>query len=256
MRVLLIRNYPIPNTKEDIFEFMILASSNISGDNSFSLSEAWKSKFEQGYQKAKLLFCDEPEFEKIQTLYEKTQKRILSAQLTYTTKQTGRSVSRFLSAMPNPVFGVVTVLVICFEIIQFITGRFAGIDIIFCAVILGITYEITEGSGGKKHSKSTANTNTITDTAHTKIKKIKIPSAIINGTCENYLAAEKILIKAGFVDVTTVPLNDLTTGFFNRTIYNPGSIDTITINGENIYSYYRRKFECDVPIVITYHSMR
>lgn len=77
----IIRSFPIPNTKEDVFEFMILASTNY--DESFSQSdnkqkeirEAWISKIEQGYQKAKLLFGDYPEFQKIESIYLKTQGR-------------------------------------------------------------------------------------------------------------------------------------------------------------------------------------
>ena len=75
-KVGLIQNFPIPNTKEDIFEFMILASTNF--DTYFSnttittkeISAAWISKMEQGYQKAKLLFGDDKEFLKIQNIYD------------------------------------------------------------------------------------------------------------------------------------------------------------------------------------------
>ena len=50
----LIRNFYIPNTKEDIHEFFILALSNIKmgGVN----SNAWMVKLEQAYQKAELQF--------------------------------------------------------------------------------------------------------------------------------------------------------------------------------------------------------
>ena len=51
-----IRNYPIPNSKEDILEFMILASSNINGESNITVFEAWSAKLEQAYQKAKMVF--------------------------------------------------------------------------------------------------------------------------------------------------------------------------------------------------------
>lgn len=57
-RISLIRNYPVPNTKEDLLEFMILASSNFdakyyaSHSKEESISSAWFSKIEQCYQKA------------------------------------------------------------------------------------------------------------------------------------------------------------------------------------------------------------
>ena len=41
----MIRNFPIPNTKEDIIEFMILASSNILGEDERDIYEAWLAKW-------------------------------------------------------------------------------------------------------------------------------------------------------------------------------------------------------------------
>jgi len=72
----IIRSFPIPNTKEDIFEFMILASSNIDERPNTAVFNAWIAKFEQCYQKAKLSFKQESDFVKIQAIYEKTQKEI------------------------------------------------------------------------------------------------------------------------------------------------------------------------------------
>lgn len=63
-KISLIRNFPIPNTKEDLYEFLILSKSNIEIDlyentqiksTRLAVSDAWKAKFEQAYQKAKLL---------------------------------------------------------------------------------------------------------------------------------------------------------------------------------------------------------
>lgn len=77
-----IQNFPIPNTKEDLFEFLILSSSNISEDHysdriskgQKTISDAWKSKFEQAYQKAKVSFGKTPEFEEIKSMYQAKQK--------------------------------------------------------------------------------------------------------------------------------------------------------------------------------------
>ena len=107
LRISLIRNYPIPNSKEDITEFMILASSNICGDIEKSLFEAWKAKFEQGYQKAKKVFESEAEFAEIQKLYEKTLVKTGRAQITQTTKQAKGMFSKFWAIMPNRTFGIV-----------------------------------------------------------------------------------------------------------------------------------------------------
>lgn len=54
-RTSLIRNFPVPNTKEDIFEFLILASSNITGNTEQNICDAWAVKFRQVEQKLSLL---------------------------------------------------------------------------------------------------------------------------------------------------------------------------------------------------------
>ena len=74
-RIVIIKNYPIPNTREDIFEFMLLAASNF--DSSYyathlheeDISDAWLTKIEQCYSKAKLSFGNHPDFERIESIY-------------------------------------------------------------------------------------------------------------------------------------------------------------------------------------------
>lgn len=84
----LIRSFSIPNNKEDISEFMILAASNIDmklyglGNQGVltasqrAVSDAWMAKFEQAYQKAKLSFGNSPDFENINAVYEQKIKEI------------------------------------------------------------------------------------------------------------------------------------------------------------------------------------
>lgn len=85
----LIRNFTIPNTKEDLIEFLVLASSNINiksyqnydtiTESQKAVSDAWKAKFEQAYEKAKIIFGDAPEFKRIQDIYDKKNKEINKA---------------------------------------------------------------------------------------------------------------------------------------------------------------------------------
>lgn len=72
----IIRNFPIPNTKEDIFEFMILASSNIDDHPNKDVFDAWIAKFEQCYDKARLTFKQDSDFSQIQSIYARTIKEI------------------------------------------------------------------------------------------------------------------------------------------------------------------------------------
>ena len=84
----MIRSFSIPNTKEDILEFMILAASNIdlklygeedrAGINSPQrlISDAWLAKFEQAYEKARFSFSGYPDFVNIKEIYEKKMIRL------------------------------------------------------------------------------------------------------------------------------------------------------------------------------------
>ncbi|WP_051545054.1 hypothetical protein [Butyrivibrio sp. MC2021] len=82
----LIRNFIVPNTKEDIFEFMILASSYMNArflagktlitDVAPVVIKAWETKFYQTYEKAKLSFGNDPDFKKIQGIFDKKMAEI------------------------------------------------------------------------------------------------------------------------------------------------------------------------------------
>lgn len=81
-KINLISTFPIPNTKEDLFEFLILAESNIdynliegwnvsNNDANYKISNAWESKYEQAYQKAMISFGQSLELKKIQAIHKK-----------------------------------------------------------------------------------------------------------------------------------------------------------------------------------------
>lgn len=87
-KISLIRSFIIPNTKEDLYEFLILSKSNIEIDlyentqlktARLAVSDAWKAKFEQAYQKAKLLFKNDERMIEIQAMYDEVNKSIEKA---------------------------------------------------------------------------------------------------------------------------------------------------------------------------------
>lgn len=149
-KVTLIRNYPISNTKEDIFEFMILASSNITGEYNEVVFNAWLAKFEQCYQKAKLSFGNDSDFSKIQNLYDQTMKQVNKERVAHGANKFGTSVTNFTATFPNPIFGIVVVLLGVYEMIRIVKGDFVGLDIIMVALILGCVYKITNKKDKKK----------------------------------------------------------------------------------------------------------
>ena len=93
-KINLIRSFVIPNTKEDILEFAVLAASNVDTsayDDSYGIlstlqngrrkavSDAWLAKLKQAYQKAKLVFAGDPRITEVQSLYDSTHKAIRRA---------------------------------------------------------------------------------------------------------------------------------------------------------------------------------
>lgn len=87
-KISVIRNFPIPNTKEDLYEFFITAETNIDADSYESeeetkekaFSEAWRVKLDQSYEKAKLLLADDPRFSEIQSTYKNIHRKVKKCQ--------------------------------------------------------------------------------------------------------------------------------------------------------------------------------
>ncbi|MBE5742998.1 MAG: zinc ribbon domain-containing protein [Clostridiales bacterium] len=81
-RINIIKNFPIPNTKEDIFEFILLASSNFDADYYVSHlkendeSDAWLSKIEQAYKKGLLSLKNEQDIKKLKEIYFEIKSKI------------------------------------------------------------------------------------------------------------------------------------------------------------------------------------
>ena len=83
-KIELIKNFIIPNTKQDIFEFMILSITNFDIEyykthiDEEDISDAWAIKIEQCYQKANLLL-EGKDKSKIIELYNKIKPEIEKA---------------------------------------------------------------------------------------------------------------------------------------------------------------------------------
>lgn len=97
-RIIYIRSFPIPNTKEDIIEVMTLSASNMVDNYQEEISQAWQMLFERAYQKAKIMFGASPEIQKsyeyfennikkFQIMQEQKQKELHSRQLRQAKKE-------------------------------------------------------------------------------------------------------------------------------------------------------------------------
>lgn len=79
--------------------------------------------------------------------------------------------------------------------------------------------------------------------------RAKVPSGILDYEKKSYMAIESLFRAAGFTNIRCVPLNDLRAGIIKK----PDMVESITINGKNIYSG-GKKYPPDSAVVITYHS--
>lgn len=125
-KISLIRSYPIPNAKEDLLEFLVLALSNCSvsfdwaGDDSSTASEkaireAWKAKSEQALNKCLLLFGGTPEAERAKTLYEEKMSQIESE-----TKSARWRMVRFFAGFILAMFIIMLFTIFSFSLIKMI----------------------------------------------------------------------------------------------------------------------------------------
>ena len=87
-KIELIKNFPIPNNKEDMYEFLVLALSNVDtrtyglAGGSYThkaISNAWYTKLEQAYTKAKFAFGKRPDFDDITAIYQEKHREIALA---------------------------------------------------------------------------------------------------------------------------------------------------------------------------------
>ncbi|MCR5610456.1 MAG: zinc ribbon domain-containing protein [Clostridiales bacterium] len=117
----LIRTFVIPNTKEDILEFVFLAHSNIDTSSYFKddivadgvsqqdITDAWMVKLEQAYQKANILLSDDPYLDKINKLYLDKKKALDSARAKSRSK---KRACKFFGKKGNIIFLAVFITVI------------------------------------------------------------------------------------------------------------------------------------------------
>lgn len=119
-RAWLIRNFTIPNTKEDILEFIILASTNANTEcMTNEISEAWIAKLEQCHHKAELILVDDPDYPKMQQIYESACKKFRSVKnkrkiktIRHVGGKIGGSIGKaLLPALPRSILVIASIIV-------------------------------------------------------------------------------------------------------------------------------------------------
>lgn len=81
-KIELIKVFPIPSNKEDVVEFMLLASSAfdakhyVSNKGKETIDSAWLAKMDHCYKKAKMMFTNKADLFEIEQIYNDVQQKI------------------------------------------------------------------------------------------------------------------------------------------------------------------------------------
>lgn len=78
---------------------------------------------------------------------------------------------------------------------------------------------------------------------------IRFPKSVFPYDEKSYIVVENAIKSAGFTNVKSVNMHDLTLGLLQK----PSMVESITVNGENI-TFGGKVYSSGVPIVITYHG--
>lgn len=243
----LIRNFPIPNSKEDIHELLILASTNIGGSLALNVSEAWVVKVDQCYQKATLILGNDYVLTNIKQIYDECHKKFKKVQRKYNREQRAKRAQE--NRINRQTSTTVPVPTVSTPVVPTPTIPAANVPTPTIPIPTPSTSNIPTSNPSNVILNISVPSAAI---AHAPVHEAIIPSSVIDGSEDNYAAVEALFVQAGFTNVKTVPLNDLLLGIMNS----PGEIENITINGKDLDEYSRRTFDSDVPVLITYHSRR
>lgn len=275
-KVDLIRTFVIPNTKEDILEFAILASSNID-EGSFSrdnvvvsggvsqteVSEAWMAKFEQAYQKATILLQGDPTLDRITKLYEEKKKSLSSAKV----KSVGGKVVKgiFGNDFVKIMLPFVVLMLIIPLVFSFTGTSEKKLEKQVKQVEAYIAEENYDSALTTAYAMSDNYSSSWSETRANLISRIKelqgesehkdgeirIPTKDYSG--EQYSDAVAAFETAGFTNVKAEPVEyDLLTGWADKLTETKGSVEEISINGNT--SYDKGGWASpDAAIIIRYH---
>ena len=136
-KIELIKTFPIPNTREDIIEFMLLASTNfdakyyISHKDVENVSGAWLVKIDQCYKKGLLMFDDPRDTAKIEKIYND-----VHGQLKETSKK--KLYLLIIGIAVTVLGGIGMVVTACLEALKESPARTPLFAVAICVLIVGI----------------------------------------------------------------------------------------------------------------------
>lgn len=210
----IIRSFAVPNTIEDIFEFMALASSNIDLNvlnkpantpeekANKAIVEAWSAKFEQVYRKAQITFGQSDDFYQIQEIYNAKQNEKIEREA----KKKEESKQIFLWV----------------------------VGILFVLWVLGTITSIVDAHEQKQAQNA---------------GKVNPPISSSEIGSQNYKTLLSQFESAGFMNISTEKIEDLVTGWLTK----DGEVEEIQIGEKTRFSksdYFSPRTE----VIIRYHT--
>lgn len=278
-RINTIQSFPIPNTVDGIFEFMILASSNFDAAvyaknlNKRDVSDAWLAKIEQAYKKADVMFGEHARFLKIKELYDRVIREKDAA-----VYARGSKIKKWW--LIGVIAGVATAVAILI-IVLLATGpvaigksdeEFLGQQVTTATSYLedkGFTNLNVSGTYTKPDGYDVGDIVSITVDgdgdfdAGDKFKKdvrieivyvvkiITVSSGAKDLKDKNYEDVVALLRGMGFTNISVVEKKDVTLGWFNSV----GDVKSVQINGDDDFDA-GDSFSSDATVIVTYHGQK
>lgn len=270
-----IRTFPVPNTKEDLFEFIILAGVNIR-ENRYDddlpkykqeISDAWKAKFEQAYRKAKIAFKDDTSFREIEDLYRekmgeqkqaKRKKRVMVALLIIGLVLIDVIVwgGIFLSdhiKIKNETQRLESIVEEVYNYIgqeQYLLARSKVSTLVFS----GSTTQAGEQAAAKWDITRQQLLEIIDKAEYGRdyvpgSREIRIGVSQNDLENDNYSEVKTQLETRGFTNIKTEAVEDLLTGWWTS----EGAVEKVSIGGDIVFSE-DSIYSSDVEIIIYYHA--
>lgn len=236
-KIELITNFYIPNTKEDIYDFFILAVSNLE-DKWYDTDDAWRAKLEQAYHKAKLSFGNTPEFEYLEKLYTRTRKEVNKRE-----RGIAAPFRRNKTVFIGSVMAMVGITLLAIGIIMMINkvevGAFLLLMSISCFCFIPAISEFTKDERKSKKKKAQQKSNS-------SIRTIgKDHDEFYH---EDYDDMAEYLKARGFRNVVAKPVKK---GLLDT----EGAVEGISIAGNTEFDG-DDEFDIDSAIIIRYYSRK
>ncbi len=259
----LIRNFYIPNTKEDIYEFMILANSNIG--NSDLLENAWIAKFEQAHQKSKIIKSNIEEFEELYDNFKKEKEKAEKRERKKSFFSYCKRNQKWLLPISIIAFSVFIIIITTYIFVviperkEIYKLENLVIETQECikkgdystARVLAKQIDKDGDDWAKWYEVQDALLDEIENAEAISIGEIKIGISYKECIGKNYKDVIKRIESAGFTNIEYNTKYDLIIGAKIK----DGEITDITINGSKDFDE-NSKFLKNATIVVTYHTFK